>query len=121
MVNNERIVPIQKIDLISNFGTMLKIGGVSFTVLESTDVLGTFSIRRDMTVLANQPVVSFDFGTGIVAATVYFVADYAYKGFTYNGAAITATGTVDADSANLYKATLADGAVTIEAVTPVLG
>ena len=121
MVNNEKSVPIQKIDLISNFGTMLKIGGVSYTVLAASDVLGTFSLAEGGTVLASQPVVSLDFGEGVTAAVVYFVADYAYAGFTANGAAITATGTVDADSANLYKATLADGAVTIEAVTPVLG
>lgn len=110
MINTDRIVPITKIDLLSMYGLVLKFAGVNATALQANTIEGDFSAAAG-TYICAQPVKSFDF-TG-ASGTVYFVADYAYEGFTKSGAAVTVTGDVDADGATLYKAVLASGAVTI--------
>lgn len=123
MVNNDRIVSIQKIDLLSMYGTILTIASVSFTVLATSDVLGDFSVTGSGAAgnkLANQPVKTLDFASGVTGATVYFVAAYDYAGMTIAGVATTPTGTVNPDGVTLYKAVLSSGAVTITAVTPAL-
>lgn len=126
MINNDRIVPIQKIDLLSMIGTILTIAQVDFTVAQSTNIVGDFSITGSGsagTFLANQPVQSLDFASGVTGATVYFVADFDYTGFTVAGVAATMdSDSVDVmpDGVTLYKAVLASGEVTVSAVTPVL-
>ena len=123
MVNNDRIVPIQKIDLLSMYGTILAIANVSFAVLAATDVIGDFSVTGSGAAgnkLANQPVKTLNFASGVTGATVYFVPAYDYAGMTINDVAITPTGTVNPDGVTLYKAVLSSGAVTITAVTPAL-
>lgn len=123
MVNNDRIVPIQKIDLLSMYGTILAIADVSFAVLAATDVIGDFSVTGSGAAgnkLANQPVKTLNFASGVTGATVYFVPAYDYAGMTINDVAITPTGTVNPDGVTLYKAVLSSGAVTITAVTPAL-
>lgn len=118
MVNNDRIVPIQKMDLLSMIGTVLGLNGTSYNVLAASTIEGDFSAGTG-TLLANQPVRSLDF-TG-ATGTVYFVAAYDFQGFTKSGAAVTMAGaTVNPDGVTLYKAALASGTVTITAVTPVL-
>lgn len=121
MVNTDRIVPIQKIDFLSMIGTVLTIANVSFGLIEASDVEGTFSVTGSGAAgnkLANQPVKTLDFASGVTSATVYFVAAYDFAGFTINGAAVTPTGTVNPDGITLYKAVLGSGAVTVTAVTP---
>lgn len=124
MVNNDRIVPIMKIDFLSMIGTVLAIANVSATVLAADDIEGDFSVTGSGSVgnlLANQPVKSADFKSGVTAGTVYFVADYAYEGFKVAGTkVVTAGATVKADGITLYKAALASGTVTITAITPSL-
>ena len=111
MINKDRIVPITKLDLISMYGVILKVGSVNVTKLDATDVEGDFSAAAG-TYRCSQPVKSFDF-TG-ASGTVYFVPDYAYEGFTKSGAAVTMAGAdVEADGATLYSATLSSGTVTI--------
>ena len=44
MINNDRIVPIQKIDFLSMIGTILTLHGTSYAVLAASDVEGTFSV-----------------------------------------------------------------------------
>lgn len=118
MVNNDRIVPIQKIDLLSMIGTILGLNGTSFSVIAANNVEGDFSAGTGNS-LANQPVRSLDF-TGS-SGTVYFVAAYDYQGVTKSGAAVTMAGaTVNSDGVTLYKAVLASNTVTITAVTPSL-
>ena len=81
--------------------------------------LGDFVIEENPAndVIASEPVKSFDFAGTTSAAVVYFVPTYDYEGFKIAGAAVEATGDeVDADHANLYKATLATGAVSIAKV-----
>ena len=127
MINNNRIVPIQRTDYLSLIGTILNIAGVSNAVLASKDVEGTFVVPAgdDTTFLANQPVKSLDFGAGVTEATVYFVAGYDFEGITVNGTAATidssgvALADVKADGVTLYYANLYSGEVAITAVTPV--
>ena len=129
MVNNDRIVPIQKIDFLSMIGTVLKIANVSATVLASSDVVGDFTVTGSGaagTFIANQPVKTLNFGSGVTSGTVYFVADYEFSGIKVNGAAATiADGSVTIanvkkDGITLYTAVLGSGEVTITAITPSL-
>lgn len=124
MINNDRIVPIQKIDLLSMIGTVLNLIGTSYSVLETDDVLGDFTVEASGAagnLLANQPVKTLNFADGVTSGTVYFVAAYDFAGFQIDGTAVTATGDVQPDGVSLYKAVLADSAVTVTSVTPVLG
>lgn len=126
MINKDRIVPIIKMDLLTMFGTILALHGTSYTVLASTDVAGDFSVTGSGAAgnkLANQPVKTLDFASGVTSGTVYFVADYNYAGITVAGAAATiadGSATVIPDGATLYTAALASGEVTITAVSPVV-
>ena len=127
MNNTNRVVPVQKIDYLSLIGTMLKIAGVSFAVAESETVLGDFNITGSGAAgnfLVDQPVKTLNFASGVTSATVYFCADYGFDGILVNNAAATisdsglALAAVKKDAVTLYKAALADSAVTITAVTP---
>ncbi|MCR5652226.1 MAG: hypothetical protein K6F88_00330 [Ruminococcus sp.] len=121
MINADRIVPVIKTDLLSLYGTILKVANVSFGVVEASTVEGDFTVTGTGaagTFLGNQPVKTLDFATGVTSATVYFVAAYDFGGFTVAGAAATTTGTVTPDDATLYKAELSGGTVTVTAVTP---
>ena len=121
MVNNERIVPIQKIDRLSAIGEILALTSVSYSVLETGTVTGEFEVSEAGTYLANQPVKSLNFGAGVSSGTVYFIPAFDYAGFKVNGSAVATSGdVVKADGVSLYSATLADGAVTITAITPEL-
>lgn len=126
MINNERIVPVQKIDLLTLIGTILGLNGTSYTVLASTDTLGDFTVTGTGAAgnkLANQPVKTLDFASGVTSGTVYFIADYNYVGVSIAGTATTpaaGSATVKNDGVTLYKAVLADSAVTITAVSPVI-
>lgn len=126
MINNDRIVPIMKMDLLTMFGTILALHGTSYSVLASSDVAGDFSVTGTGAAgnkLANQPVKSLDFASGVTSGTVYFVAAYDYAGITVAGAAATiadGSATVIPDGATLYTAALASGEVTITAVSPVV-
>lgn len=121
MINTDRIVPIEKIDRLSQIGETLALVGTSYTKLAANDVEGNFTVTGTGdagTLLADQPVKTIDFADGTTAAVVYFIADYAFGGFSIAGTAVTATGTVKPDGVTLYKATLASGAVTVVSVTP---
>lgn len=124
MINTERIVPIQKTDLLSLVGTILGLIGTDYEVLETTDIEGDFSVTATGdagNLLANQPVRTLDFAEGATAGTVYFVAAYDFSGFTLAGVAEAYTGTVNPDGVTLYKAVLSSGDITVTAITPVAG
>lgn len=125
MINKNRIVPIVKTDLLTLVGTILGLGGTSYAVINSADVEGTFSVTGSGAAgnkLADQPLKSLDFASGVTSATVYFVSTPDYVGFSKNGTACTVAGgsvTPNGDGATLYKAVLATSTVTITAVSPV--
>lgn len=117
MINQDRIVPITTIDLLSMYGLILQQSGKTLTVANATDSEGDFEVAEapgSGSLIASEPVKSLDFDEGVTAATVYFVPTLDYVGFMIDGAAITTTGDdVQPDGRSLYLATLADGAVTI--------
>ena len=117
MINSKRIVPVTRTDLLTAYGTMIKLAGTSITAVSASDP-GVFALTSGSgNLLANEPVKSLDFGAAVTSAVVYFVADYDYKGFSVAGTAVTTAGAdVDADAATLYTATLSTGTVTIAKV-----
>lgn len=124
MINSNRVVPVQATDLISLYSVILvqASGNSGLTKLVSNDVAGNYQIKTNNAVaIADQPVVSCDIdatASSVSAATLYFVADPAFAGFTIDGVAETpADGSVDvvADG-SLYKAVLASGDITITKV-----
>lgn len=129
MVNNDRIVPVMKIDLLSLFGTILGLGGTSYSILASSDILGDFSVTGSGsagTFLCNQPVKALDIPAAVTGCTIYFVAAYDFEGLKVAGAAPTFNSSyldnddVLKDGVTLYKAVLSSGEVTLTAVTPIL-
>lgn len=117
MINTDRIVPIQAIDLISMYGLILQQVNTTLAKVSSNTVDGQFEITAAATpLIADEPVQTVDFASGVSTATLYFVPAYDYAGFTINGVAVTPTGDVVADGRTLYKAALASGAVTITQV-----
>ncbi len=123
MINTDRIVPVQKVDLISLYGLILLQNGSNsgLTKLAATDVDGDFKITDGSAALiANQPVKSVDIdatASSVTAATLFFVADYNYTGFSIDGVAVETAGVdVVNDACTLYKAVLATGTVTISKV-----
>lgn len=115
MINNDRIVPITAIDLISMYGVILKNKTPNITKLDADDVNGNFTMNASAQVIASEPVKSFNFVTS--GAMVYFVPAYDYTGFQINGVATTTVGdTVNADGRTLYSATLSSGTITIAKV-----
>lgn len=124
MINNDRIVPVQKMDFLSLIGTVMALIGTSYNVLASSDVEGDFSVTGSGSAgnfLCNQPVKSLNFPSAVTGATVYFVAALDYEGLTINSVAEEpASGSVDivADGITLYKAVLSSGDITVTQVTP---
>lgn len=110
MINQNRIVPITVQDLITMYGTILKIASVNVTALSTTASDGTFTIASASgTLLADEPVKVCNITAG-TSATIYFVPTYDYVGFTIAGSPITTTGaTVKPDGRTLYTATLSGG------------
>lgn len=114
MINKNRIVPVQATDLISLYAVIMAQSVETLAKIDAADEKGNFSITAAATpLLASEPVKTADFGESVSTATIYFVPAYDYAGFTAEGEAVTATGTVEADGCSLYKAQLASGAVTI--------
>lgn len=126
MINNDRIVPIQKMDLLTMIGTILALHGTEYAVLAASTTEGAFSVTGSGAAgnkLANQPVQSLDFASGVTGGTVYFVPAFDYKGVTVAGAAATmasGSATVNPDGVTVYKAVLSSGEVTITAISPVI-
>lgn len=120
MINNDRIVPVTKTDLITLYANILTIAGTSVTAVNANDASGVFEITEGSgNMIASEPVSSCDFGEDVTAAVLYFVPGYDYTGFSIDGTAVTpesGSATVDPDGVSLYTATLADGAVTIAKV-----
>lgn len=116
MINNNRIVPVTKTDLLTLIGTIMALAGTSFTALQAA-VPGDFDLSGSGNVgnqLAAEPVRSLDFKSGVTAAVVYFIPAFNYEGFKVAGTKVeTAGADVDADGCTLYTATLSGGTVTI--------
>lgn len=116
MLNANKIVPVQKTDLLTLYGTMLKIASVSAEALTGSN--GVYQVKTNSKYyICDAPVKSLDFdatASSLTAGTVYFVAAYDFEKVTKDGTKVTAT--VDADASTLYQAVLADGSVTVSKV-----
>lgn len=119
MINTDRIVPVQVIDLISLYGLILKqdSNNSSLAALDATNP-GEFTVASTAgsLLLADEPVASLNFASGYTSGSVYFVPAFNYSGFSINGTAVTTEVVPEADGRTLYKATLSSGAVTIAKV-----
>lgn len=119
MINKDRIVPIEKVDLISMYGLILLQNGdnSSLEKLAASTINGDFAVSTASKVyLADQPVKSVVYGSSITGNTLYFVPDYAFEGFTKTGATLTITKPDEgilADGHTLYKAVLSTNALTV--------
>lgn len=125
MINNNRIVPITQVDLISMYGLILLQNSnfSSLAKLAANTVAGDFQIKTNSAVLiADQPVKSVDIDattSSVSAATLFFVPAYDYEGFTVDGAEATIADNdvvVEADGHTLYKAVFGSSTVTITKV-----
>lgn len=115
MINSNRVVSVTRTDLLSLYATMLVADGVSSIAKVSAADPGVFVVSTGSgNKIADEPVKSFDFASGVSSMTLYFVPAFDFEGFKVAGVAVTTSGAdVDADSATLYTATLSGGAVTI--------
>lgn len=117
MINNDRIVPTQKTDLLSLWAGVLALANISATKLDAS-AIGTFEqTTNSATVICSEPVKSFNFGSSVTGATVYFIPAVDYTGFTKTSATLTVTGTVEADGVSLYSASLSTNALTITKIS----
>ena len=83
MINNERIVPVVRTDLLTLLGNMFVIAGTTIAAAESTNI-GEFTVASASgNYIANEPVRKFNFASG--------------------------TSAVVADGKTLYSATLSGG------------
>lgn len=117
MINDKRIVPVQKTDMLSVWAGVLALANISATKLDASDI-GVFSqTTNSATVICSEPVKSFNFGSSVTGATVYFIPSADYEGFTKTSAALTVTGDVVADGVALYSASLSTNALTITKIS----
>lgn len=117
MINISRVVPVTVTDLITLYGTIMKLAGTSVTAAIATDS-GEFELASGSgNFLANEPVKKFTFGSSVTSAVIYFVAAYDYKGFVIGQTPTETTGAmIDPDGKTLYSATLSSGTITIAKV-----
>ena len=117
MINTQKIVPIQRTDLLTLLGTVLNIANISAEKL--TGVNGKYEVKTNSKVyIADAPVKSLDIdatASSVTATTVYFVAAYDFAGVTKDGTAVTSTAVVP-DASTLCKAVLDSGTVTVSKV-----
>lgn len=109
MINNDRIVPVIRTDLLTLIGNIMVLAGTTVAAAEASDV-GEFTVASASgNYLANEPVRKFNFASG-TSAVVYFIADYEYNGFYIAGTKVATSGTtVVPDGKTLYTATLSGG------------
>lgn len=117
MINNERIVPITAIDLISMYGVILKNNpALNITgKIDANDTDGNFTLNTGGTYIASEPVKTLDIASTFSGTTVYFVPAYDFAGFLKDGVPSSTTpdgDPINADGRTLYKASINLGNVT---------
>ena len=124
MINENRIVPIEKVDLISMYGLILlqNSNNSSLEKLAAGSIDGDFAVNTASKVyLADQPLKTLVYGAAITGNTIFFVPDYAFDvaHITKTGATLTITKPdegIHADGHTLYKGVLSTNALTITKV-----
>ncbi|MBQ2581070.1 MAG: hypothetical protein II574_05520 [Ruminococcus sp.] len=121
MINTNRVVPMEKTDLLSMIYLVYAIIADNATldgVISASGAGGDFTSGTNNKVyFADEPLRSCNFASGVTAGTVYFIPAYDYQGFTTNGSKPTMAGAeVDPDGVTYYKAVLSSGTVTISKI-----
>ena len=115
MINNDRIVSVTAIDLLTNYSVILNAAGEELQKLDPVET-GTFVMTEASgKMFLSEPVKTLDFGSN-AAATFYFVPAFDFEGFRKGGIELTVSGDMTADARTLYKGVLSGDTVT---VTPV--
>lgn len=116
MINADRIVPVTVTDLLTLYGTVLKIANISAEKLSG--VGGDFQVKANSkTYICDEPVNSLDIdatASSVSANTTYFIPSYDFTAVSKDGTKVSAT--VEADGRTLYKAVLDSGTVTVSKV-----
>ena len=118
MINANKIVPVTKSDLLSIYANAAILGGSTVTKLEE-GAPGEFTVAATISTtwgIANAPLKKLNFGASASSGTVIFIPDYDYDGFYINGTfeePADGSDDVDANGAELYKAVLSSGDITI--------
>ena len=119
MINTERQVPITEVSLLDMYFNVFAVAmGANAPEKLVAANPGEFEVTTNSKVyLANEPVKTLNFGSGVTAGTVYFVPAYDYEGFALNGTAtVTAGDDVKTSGYGFYKAVLSSSTVTISAI-----
>lgn len=109
----DRIIPIERTDLINVYYTIMSLGGNAPTVIDA-DSPAVFTIAEAG--LCVEPLKKAT--VTATSGSFYFVPAFDYVGFTINGNAVVTTGdSVFSDGQTLYKATISSGAIAIAKVS----
>lgn len=102
MVNNDRIVPIQRCDLLTMYATILNVTeAYGVTVKSGTN--GVFAVvPGGGACICNEPVKKLNVTTAASGDKVYFVADYDFEGLQIEGDDFTREEAIKADACTLY-------------------
>lgn len=118
MINADRIVPVTKSDLLSIYANAALLGGSTVTKIAAS-APGEFTVAATISTtwgIANEPLKKLNFGASASSGTVVFIPADDYEGFYINGTfeePADGSDTVDANGAELYKAVLSSGDITI--------
>lgn len=121
MINNDRIVPIQAIDLLTLIYTEQGINSSKFA-LATTNKVGCFDIQTDPdagSYLCAEPVKEMNISSSVTTG-IYFIPDYDFKGITVDGnpaALITDSDDIIADGVSLYLVSYDGGEAALDIVS----
>ena len=107
---SERIVPVTCTDLLSLYKTMLNIAETETQNVEPKAGVVSIDSNPSKALFAVEPVSGVAVDEEVTAYSLYFVPAYDFVN-PFEGAEI------EADGKTLYKATLAEGTVTVVAVS----
>lgn len=116
MINNDRIVPITKIDYLSLIYVILH-NQANVGVLKVADgVASVPTASQYESLLANEPVKKIELVTG--SKPLAFVASYDFEGITLNGEAVDVATEIKKDGVSLYRVLQLEGQVNVVVLTP---
>lgn len=114
MINTDKIVSVTKTDLITLYGTILKLSGVnSLQKIDAWSDDGQFDNTVSGNMIASEPVRKCNVTSG-GSGVIYFVPAFNYEGFEIDETKVETEGAeVEPDGRTLYSATLSGDTITI--------
>lgn len=106
MINENRIVPVTKSDLLSIYANMFVVADKDVTVLHASEI-GAFSLAAELApneiAVCAEPVKTFDLNRHGGAGNIAFIPALDYDGFYNNGVKVVFDGDeVKPDGVTLY-------------------